>query len=152
MRGREKWRWDGTITPEGWMGEGGFLCLEGPTHGEGISRDRERPLGDWRIGRECSQHFPCPLGPRGGCWGPGPKPLPSEAPSGCAEPKPCPHPPGPFPAALVLSLGPATLHKPRPPKEPFLVPFFFLLLWFCFALLLLFHLYFYFFLIYFLLF
>ena len=76
--------------PQGAAGGGeGFPCSEGPTHGEGISGDGERTLGDQGIRGECSQHFPDLLGPRQACWVPGLNL----------------HPPGPPPA--TLSLGPA---------------------------------------------
>ena len=69
----------------------GFPCLEGPTHGEGISGDGERPLGDPGIWGEHGQHLPFPLRPQWVCWGLRPEPLPSGACFGYAgpEPKPC---------------------------------------------------------------
>ena len=44
-----------------------FPCLGGAHHSKGISRDRERPSGDQRMGRELGQHFPCPLRPPVAC-------------------------------------------------------------------------------------
>ena len=73
MRGDEKWRWDGTGTPEGWLG------------GEGIPRPKEEiggPLGGQRIKREFGQVSPAHMGPQEPAGIPGlilcpPRPLPA---------------------------------------------------------------------------
>ena len=43
--------------------------------------------------KERSQCFPCPLRHQGGCWAPGPNPLPWQPPSCHEEPKPRPYAP-----------------------------------------------------------
>ena len=53
MRGEEKWRWDGTGAPEGWLGEGkGFHTLRGDLgdhwEGRGSKGSMTRfPLPTW---------------------------------------------------------------------------------------------------------
>ena len=65
--------------------------MEAPTHSEGTNGDGERPSGDWRIGKEHSQCFPCPLRTR----------EPAEVPGQIL------HTLRPCVATGVLSLGPA---------------------------------------------
>ena len=145
----EKWRWDGTGAPKGRLGE------ERGSHAWRCPLMVRESAGTgkhvWGIGGSEGNRAiisPCPLGTQEAYWGPGPKPLPTEAPSGHAEPeshprdfprtfsghtgpapRPCPH------------LSPAATHSPPQPKA--FSDLCFLLLGFCFALL--FHLYFYFF-------
>ena len=57
----------------------GFPWSEGPTQGDGMSGDGERPLGNWGIRGKCSQHLPNLLRPQQVCWGPRLEPLPSRA-------------------------------------------------------------------------
>ena len=60
VKGEKKWRWNGTGTPEGWLGEG-------------KGRDPTPEGGNWgTTGRAEDQKgefpgFPCPLGPPGAC-------------------------------------------------------------------------------------
>ena len=56
VKGEEKWRWDGTGTPEGRRGEGKGSHTRRGKIGE--------PLGGQRIKRECGQVSPAHLGPQ----------------------------------------------------------------------------------------
>ena len=86
-----------------------------PTHGDELSGDGERPLWDWGIRGVCAQHFPHPLGPQQACWGHGPKPPNSKAPTSCAKTKPqIPNPPRSFSSCAGPKPRPQTLPKPHP--------------------------------------